>query len=127
MDDGVKQVIEIMSDSKEEGRGEEKTFRDIEIEIKGLVIANKMLMDYQKESRRQNKRHCKIIWTLIIFLFLEPIFLAGAFILYESQFEYAESEVVTEEYTTEGDNANINKIEGNQYNDNATHNVSGNN
>lgn len=105
---------------------ESKTFKEIEIEIKGLVAANKMLVDYQKESRKQNKRMYRIILALITGMILECVVLVGGFIWYESQFEYADSDVITEEYSTEGDNANINKVEGNQYNDNATHNVSGN-
>lgn len=119
---------------KEFGLGEgAKTFKEIEIEIKGLMAANKMLVDYQKESRKQNKRMYRIILALIAGIVIESIVFVCSFVWYESQFEYADSDVITEtettteEYHTEGENANINKVEGNQYNDNATHNVSGNN
>lgn len=100
-----------------------KTFKeDMEIELKSLIASNKLLMDYQRQSRKDKKRLCNIIIILIICMFLEALGGFAIFAWYESQFEYADSNVVTEEYSTEGDNANINKIDGNQYNGNATHN-----
>lgn len=120
-----------MENKGNEFLGEGKSFQEVEMEIKGLVAANKMLSDYQKESRKQNKRLTKIIALLVILMFLEGTASFGLFVWYESQFEYAEGETITttetENLTTEGDNANINKVEGDQYNDNAVHNVSGNN
>lgn len=106
-----------------------KSFREVEIEIKGLVATNKMLMDYQKQSKKQNKMLCRIIVLLVVLMFLEGVGSFLAFAWYESQFEVAEGETttITEEYSTDGNNANINRVNGNQYNDNAVHNVSGNN
>lgn len=104
-----------------------KTFKeDMEIELKGLIASNKLLMDYQRQSRKDKKRLCNIIVILIICMFLEALGGFAIFAWYESQFEYANGEVVTEtkteDYETKGKNANINKVDGNQYNDNATHN-----
>lgn len=89
---------------------ESKTFKEVEVEIKGLVAANKMLLDYQKESRKQNKRLTKIIALLIVLMFLEGVTSFGLFVWYESQFDYADVETVTKEFTTSGDNANISNI-----------------
>lgn len=83
----------------------------------------------QKESNKKAKRKDIIIVILIVFLFLEPIAFYTGFLWYESQFDYVET--TTEEKTvdldTSGDNANAeyNEVNGNQYNDNATHNESG--
>lgn len=119
----------------EEGKGKNsgaeerlRNFQEVEIEIKGLVAANKMLMDYQKESRKSKKKLYNIIITLIICMMLEAGMFIGAFCWYEAQFEYADYETVTttteysKDMTTSGDNANINNVEGNQYNNDAVHN-----
>lgn len=87
---------------------------------------NQILKD-TVESQGKTIRHLKqIIIVLIISWLLSICFGFGAFVWYESQFEY---EVVTEETTTDvqldssGENANAeyNDVEGNQYNDGSTH------
>lgn len=87
---------------------------------------NQILKD-TVESQGKTIRHLKqIVIILIISWLLSMCFGFGAFVWYESQFEY---EIVTEETTTDvqldssGENANAeyNDVEGDQYNDNSTH------
>lgn len=92
----------------------------------------KLMSDVQGEYLKSNKTKDRIIILLIVLMFLEAAVFFGGFVWYESQFEYVETtteEVTTTEtndtdLSTEGDNASIdyNNVEGNQYNDNATHN-----
>ena len=44
---------------------------------------------------------------------------------YESQWEYTTTETITTTQEVEGDNAEINNVEGNQYKDNSVHNEGG--
>lgn len=92
----------------------------------------KLMSDVQSEYLKSNKTKDRIIILLIVLMFLEAAVFFVGFVWYESQFEYVETtteEVTTTEtndtdLSTEGDNASIdyNNVEGNQYNDNATHN-----
>ena len=85
-----------------------------------------ILLDVQKEYRKSNKFKDKIIIVLIVLMFLEAVIGYGGFIWYESQFDYVTTEQTTQDVdlSTEGENANAeyNDVQGNQYNDNATHN-----
>ena len=95
----------------------------------------KLMSDVQSEYLKSNKTKDRIIILLIVLMFLEAAVFFGGFVWYEGQFEYVETvteEVMTTEtndadLSTEGDNASIDydNIEGNQYNDNATHNEGG--
>lgn len=80
-----------------------------------------ILLDTLKESGKSSHIKDKIIIILIILMFLEAVIGYTGFVWYESQFETTTTETV--EVGTEGDNANAeyNDVEGNQYNDNATH------
>lgn len=121
----------IERDEQVEGNRTLSNFQEIEVEIKGLVAANKMLMDYQKESRRDKKWLYKIVIGLVAAMLIEAGLFIGAFCWYESQYEVIDT--VTKTVTTEttesnkdmtvsGENAEINNVEGDQYNDDATHN-----
>lgn len=91
-----------------------------------------LIRDVQKEYTRLNRFKDKIILVLIICMLIEAVVFYGGFIWYESQFEIKETTTETEtldttydiDLNTQGENANIdyNNVEGNQYNDNATHN-----
>lgn len=93
--------------------------------------STKLLIDSQKEVKKSNRLKDRIIIMLIVFLFIEPVILFSGFILYESQFEYVDlydtSEETNVDLDASGDSANAeyNDVEGNQYNDNATHNEGG--
>lgn len=85
-----------------------------------------VLLDTQKEYSRSNRMKDKIIVVLIVLMFLEAIVGYCGFVWYESQFDYVTIEQTTQDVdlSTEGDNANAeyNDVQGNQYNDGATHN-----
>ena len=85
-----------------------------------------VLLDTQKEYSRSNRMKDKIIVVLIVLMFLEAIVGYCGFVWYESQFDYVTTEQTTKDVdlSTEGNNANAeyNDVQGNQYNDSATHN-----
>ena len=86
----------------------------------------KVLIDSQKEVNKSNSRKDKIIALLIVLMFFEAVIGYCGFVWYESQFDYVTTEQTTQDVdlSTEGENANeeYNDVQGNQYNDNATHN-----
>ena len=85
-----------------------------------------LLLDTQKEYSRSNRVKDKIIIVLIVLMFLEAVIGYCGFVWYESQFDYVTTEQTTSDVdlSTEGENANAeyNDVQGNQYNDSATHN-----
>lgn len=85
-----------------------------------------LLLDTQKEYSRSNRMKDKIIIVLIALVFLEAVIGYCGFVWYESQFDYVTTEQTTKDVdlSTEGENANAeyNDVQGNQYNDSATHN-----
>lgn len=86
----------------------------------------KVLIDSQKEVNKSNRRKDKIIALLIVLMFFEAVIGYCGFVWYESQFDYVTTEQTTQDVdlSTEGENANAeyNDVQGNQYNDSATHN-----
>ena len=86
----------------------------------------RVLLDVQKEYSKSNKFKDKIIIVLIVLMFLEAVIGYSGFLWYESQFDYVTTEQTTSDVdlSMEGDNANAeyNEVQGNQYNDSATHN-----
>ena len=86
----------------------------------------RVLLDVQKEYSKSNKFKDKIIIVLIVLMFLEAVIGYSGFLWYESQFDYVTTEQTTSDVdlSTEGDNASAeyNEVQGNQYNDSATHN-----
>lgn len=91
----------------------------------------KLMSDVQSEYLKSNKTKDRIIILLIVLMFLEAAVFFVGFVWYESQFEYVETTEDAESVSldTNGDNASIdydyNNIDGNQYNDNVTHNEGG--
>lgn len=85
-----------------------------------------LLLDTQKEYSRSNRMKDIIIIVLIMIMFLEAVIGYCGFVWYESQFDYVTTEQTTQDVdlSTEGENANAeyNDVQGNQYNDSATHN-----
>ena len=128
----VEEKVVNEGEQKVSGKKELKSFREIEVEIKGLVAANKMLTDYQRETRKDKKRLCKIILSLIVAMVIEAGLFIGAFCWYESQFDVVDTTETTTTTTTttdyskdmsvSGENASINNVEGDQYNNDAVHN-----
>lgn len=91
----------------------------------------RLMSDVQSEYLKSNKTKDRIIILLIVLMFLEAAVFFGGFVWYESQFEYVETTEDAESVNldTNGNNASIdydyNNVDGNQYNDNATHNEGG--
>lgn len=85
-----------------------------------------ILLDSLKHQRKETKFWKKLCVILICFLLFLSCFYYAGFVWYESQFEYVDTTTGTSDIdiSTEGDNASAeyNDVEGNQYNDNATHN-----
>lgn len=98
---------------------EQKTFENLETTNKLLL---KMVDNQKQNFNKMVKNYTRIILGLIALL----ISMVVGFFIYESQFEIVDTvtteETVTYEQEVSGENSNINNVEGNQYNDNATHN-----
>ena len=81
---------------------------------KQVEATNKLLLQMVKNQKENNKNMIRIfIITMVV-----------GFFVYESQFE-TELETTTETTITQevsGEDSTINNVEGNQYNDDATHN-----
>lgn len=92
------------------------------MENKDREALTQVLLDTQEAYRKQNRIKDMIIILLIILMFLEAAVGYCGVLWYESQFETVTTEQV--ELYTEGDEANAeyNDVEGDQYNDSATHN-----
>jgi len=85
-----------------------------------------LLVQVVQNQRNNAKTLIKLIVILSICFTVIIASMIVGFFWYESQFEYVDTYTYSEETTQEvdGDNATINNIEGNQYNDNAVHNES---
>lgn len=88
---------------------------DQSMALNRIVMA---LLQHQKES---NKR----LFIALVISLLINLFTVGGFLWYESQWEYTTTETITTTQEVEGDNAEINNVEGNQYKDNSVHNEGG--
>lgn len=105
---------------------------DITVKLEQAQAMNEIYRDSLKE-KSETIRHMKhIIIALIISFFATVCAGYGAFVWYESQFATLENpdDITTTEVQldTSGDNAvaEYNDVEGDQYNDNATHSEGGN-
>ena len=85
-----------------------------------------IMIDTQKQYTKSSRTKDKIIIILIVAMFLEAVIGYTGFVWYESQFDYVTTEQTTQDVdlSTEGESANAeyNEVQGNQYNDSATHN-----
>lgn len=94
-----------------------------------LQATNKLLLKMVKNQKENNKNTIRVFIVTVVCYTILLISMVVGFFVYESQFEIVDT--VTEETVTEtttydqevsGENSSINNVEGNQYNDNATHN-----
>lgn len=83
-----------------------------------------LLTQVVKNQKAYNKALVKIVIVVSICYTLIIGSLIGAFIWREGLYDYTETYTYTEEIEQEanGENSVINNVNGNQYNDNATHN-----
>lgn len=94
---------------------------NVTVELEQERAMNGILKDTINQQGETIKHMKHIIITLICAFFITLCFGFGAFVWFESQFEYTSETQETEVYT-EGDNANASYTGGDQYNDSSTHN-----
>lgn len=101
-----------------------------DFENREVVEQSLALVDIVKDLLDTTKKHLNKVYIALIVSILSNLIIIGAFLWYESQWEY---ETTTETTTTteqvidqkvSGENSKINNVEGDQYNDSATHNDS---
>ena len=87
------------------------------------IALNRIVMSLLKSQKESNKR---LFIALILSIIINAVILAG-FLYYESTWErtVTTTETITTTQEVEGDNAEINNVEGNQYKDNSVHNQGG--
>lgn len=87
--------------------------------IASSVALNRILYRLLTDCKRREAR----LWGIIMGLIATIIVGIVGFLLYESQYT-AETTETTWEYSESGENTSINNRQGNQYNDESTHNDS---
>lgn len=90
------------------------------------------LVEIVKDLLDTTKKHLNRVYLLLGISLVVNFLTVGSFLLYESQFEYEATteEVITTETTdnsvitqeVNGENSEINDVEGDMYRDNSTHN-----
>lgn len=93
--------------------------KDIQVEA-----TNKLLLQMVKNQKENNKNMVRVFVITLCCMTILLVSMVVGFFVYESQFE-TELETTTETTITQevsGEDSTINNVEGNQYNDNATHN-----
>lgn len=87
------------------------------------IALNRIVMTMLQHQKESNKR---MFIALLVSLVINVVIFCG-FLYYESQWEYTTTEQVTTTTTQEvqGENSEINNVQGDQYNDSSTHNEGG--
>lgn len=91
---------------------------------KQVEATNKLLLQMVKNQKENNKNMIRIFIITMCCMTILLVSMVVGFFVYESQFE-TELETTTETTITQevsGEDSTINNVEGNQYNDDATHN-----
>lgn len=91
---------------------------------KQVEATNKLLLQMVKNQKENNKNMVRVFIITVCCMTVLLVSMVIGFFVYESQFE-TEWEATTETTITQevsGEDSTINNVEGNQYNDNATHN-----
>lgn len=99
-----------------------------EFEEKDVVEQSLALANIVKDLLETTKQHLNKIYVILAVSLLTNLIIVGAFLWYESHMNTTvetSTEAVTTQ-TVDGENSEINNVEGNQYKDNAIHNDSGN-
>ena len=91
---------------------------------KQVEATNKLLLQMVKNQKENNKNMIRVFIITMCCMTILLVSMIIGFFVYESQFE---TELGTTNETTitqevSGEDSTINNVEGNQYNDNATHN-----
>ena len=91
---------------------------------KQVEATNKLLLQMVKNQKENNKNMVRVFIITMCCMTILLVSMVVGFFVYESKFE-TELETTTETTITQevsGEDSTINNVEGNQYNDNATHN-----
>lgn len=91
---------------------------------KQVEATNKLLLQMVKNQKENNKNMIRVFIITMCCMTILLVSMVVGFFVYESQFE-TELETTTEttiKQEVSGEDSTINNVEGNQYNDNATHN-----
>lgn len=91
---------------------------------KQVEATNKLLLQMVKNQKENNKNMIRVFIITMCCMTILLVSIIIGFFVYESQFE-TELETTNETTITQevsGEDSTINNVEGNQYNDNATHN-----
>lgn len=93
-------------------------------QVEQAQAMNELLLEIVKGQREVNKKNLKVFIATIVCYTLLLISMVVGFFVYESQFEtaYTTETVTTTTQEASGENSEINNVQGNMYNDNATHN-----
>ena len=87
--------------------------------LKQSVIIGRIIQDSIDKTAERSHRIIKWLAWLLALSIAVNVVIVGAFLWYESQWEYETTTTTTQ--TVEGDSAEINNVEGNQYKDSARH------
>lgn len=87
------------------------------------LALNRIVMTMLQQQKETNKR----LFIALVISLLMNAFIVGGFLYYNSLYDYTTTITTTTTTTTsdhdvEGDGAEINNVQGNQYKDSATHN-----
>lgn len=85
------------------------------------IALNRIVMTMLQHQKESNKR----LFIALILSILVNVFVVAGFLYYESQWEYTDTVTTTIQQEVDGEGSNINNVQGDQYNDNATHNEGG--
>lgn len=85
---------------------------------------NLALAKISLELLKERNGYFKKLWIALIISILINLALAFSFLWYESQWEYVTTTTTTTQ-EVEGEGSSINNVQGDQYNDQATHNEGG--
>ena len=91
---------------------------------KQVEATNKLLLQMVKNQKENNKNMIRVFIITMCCMTILLVSMVVGFFVYEGQFE-TELETTTEttiKQEVSGEDSTINNVEGNQYNDNATHN-----
>lgn len=88
------------------------------------VELTQLLIEVIQNQKKNAKSLIRFLVVIVICFTIIICSMVGGFFWYESQFEYVETQTYSEQVQQEvsGEGSSINNIEGNQYNDSATHN-----
>lgn len=74
------------------------------------------------ETIKTLKHTIKVVVITLIISILSNVVIAGMFVYYELQFDVIDEVKTTDQISVDGENATLNNVSGDQYNDNAVHN-----